>query len=327
MKKRRFIIIEPDGDISRWLFSDLENRPNVDVLLKPVNLNNKILKFIRKIHFSYKLNSIINLPCKSIWDKFYTLSKYKFSDEYEYIIIIGNFAINQFDLNYLDRIRKSYNAKIALLFTDPVCSEHAIRAYETTKKFKYDFIFTFDPGDAKKYNFTYTGPLYSYKTVKSEKPVRDIYFVGVNKNRIGILRDIYKKLNTAGIKCDFYVADVDKNDIKDDGIIYNERCSYEEVVNRIQRYNAILDVVQEGQTGATFRYFEAICYNKKLVTNNNNVKYLPFYNPDNILIFDDVNEIDPDWLLKPAVDYGYSGEFSPVRLLEMIDEECNKKIE
>lgn len=320
MKIRKYIIIEPNGDISRWLFSELESSPDVDILYKPWEIDSVILRYFRKIHFSHKINSFIELPFKNIWDRYYTLSQYNFGSEFDYVIIIGNFAINQFDLDYLEKIRENYEAKIVLLFTDPVCSEHALRAYEKTKHFVFDLVLTFDPNDAQKYHFVYTGPLYSFKPMKNEKAVRDVFFVGVDKNRLNILRTIYDKLNRNGAKCDFFVAGVKKKDIKDDGLIYNQRCSYEEVVARLQTYNVILDVVQEGQAGASFRYFEAVCYNKKLLTNNPNVKNLPFYSPDNICVFSDVNDIDPDWIFSPAVNYGYNGEFSPYHLLSKIDD-------
>lgn len=320
MKEKRFIVVEPGGDISKWLFSELEDQPNVDILYKPTNISNTFLRKVKKAHFSRKINHIVNIPFKRIWDRYYTLSSYDFLPQYEYYIIVGNFAICEFDLEYLEKIRKKHNAKIVLLFTDSICSEHAKRAYDTTQKFKYDYVYTFDPKDAKEYGFLYTGPLYSYKPIKRQEIVRDLYFVGVNKNRLSILREIYNKLTNKGVTCDFYVAGVPKGEISNDGIIYNERCSYEQVIDRIQKYNVILDIVQEGQTGATFRYFEAVCYNKKLITNNRTIKNYPFYSPDNMLVFDDIDEIDSEWIHIPAKEYGYRGEFSPVNWINRIGE-------
>ncbi|WP_446787730.1 hypothetical protein [Macellibacteroides fermentans] len=319
--KKKYIFIEPDGDISRWLFHDLENAEDVDVLLKPVDMSSSCLRFLRKIHFSKKINNIVKIPLKSIWESFYTISNYPFEAEYEYYIIIGNFAITYFHLEFLEKLRRRGNIKIVLYFTDPVCSEHATVAYETTKKFNYDYVYTFDSSDAIRYNFYYTGLMYSYKHVAKKRIESDIYFVGVNKNRLATLRKIYKKLTDNGVNCDFYVAGVNEQDVVADGIIYNKRCSYNEVVEKLQSYRAILEVLQNGQSGVTLRYYEAICYNKKLITNNPEVKKLPFYSSDNIFVFNDICEIDPCWVLEGTPDYGYKGEFSPLNWIRRIGNE------
>jgi hypothetical protein len=48
--------------------------------------------------------------------------------------------------------------------------------------------------------------------------------------------------------------------------------------------NVILDVAKQGQTGLTFRPFEALGLNKKLITTNASIKDYDFYDPENIMI-------------------------------------------
>ena len=48
-----------------------------------------------------------------------------------------------------------------------------------------------------------------------------------------------------------------------------------------------MDLVRKNQTGLSFRFFEAMPLQKRIITNNLNVKNYSFYNTNNILIIDD----------------------------------------
>ena len=54
----------------------------------------------------------------------------------------------------------------------------------------------------------------------------------------------------------------------------------------------IVDIVQGNQSGLSFRVFEAIALEKKIITNNPNIKNYNFYNPNNILVIDDELQFD-----------------------------------
>lgn len=59
---------------------------------------------------------------------------------------------------------------------------------------------------------------------------------------------------------------------------------------------AILDIVRENQTGLSFRVFEAMAFQKKLITNNANIHNYNLYNPNNILVLKkDVSDINSDF--------------------------------
>ena len=91
------------------------------------------------------------------------------------------------------------------------------------------------------------------------------------------------------------------------------------MVEKTLNSNCILELMNDNQAGNTLRFKEAVCYNKKLLTNNRAAFDSPYYDERYIRVFDDVSEIDPEWIAqKCAVDYCYGGEYSPQRLLEMI---------
>lgn len=321
--KKRYLFIEPDGDISQWMFEELTQAEDVDVFLSPCLVPSPFLNRLKQLHFSRLINRYVPLPFKSVWDRFYTIRDYPFLPDTEYYIVIGNYAITFFDLNYLEKLRSrpDTHIRIVLYFTSTVHAEYGIGAWQATKKFKFDYIYTFDPEEALRYGFYYTGLLYSMHPMEKTDVTADLYYIGVNKeNRLSLLRGIHRQLTAHGKSCDFYLPGVRDADIRNDGIHYNRRFPYRQVVQDLQKYRAILEI-QEAQAGVTLRYFEAICYNKKLITNNAAVKDLPFYSPENILVFHDPEEIDPVWIDNGTCDYGYQGEFSPIAWIRRIGNE------
>lgn len=91
------------------------------------------------------------------------------------------------------------------------------------------------------------------------------------------------------------------------------------VILKMKENFGILEVVQKGQKAQTARYYEAVCANKKLLTNNHYIKELPFYDERYMKVFDDFSNIDIEWIKRrEKIAYGYNGEFSPVKILDVI---------
>lgn len=65
--------------------------------------------------------------------------------------------------------------------------------------------------------------------------------------------------------------------------------------------NCILEILQEGQYQQSIRYFEAIIYNKKLLTNNKNVKNLPYFDERYMRYFSSITDIDLSGLKKKKI--------------------------
>ena len=68
----------------------------------------------------------------------------------------------------------------------------------------------------------------------------------------------------------------------------------------IAESKCILDYNQEGQVGLSLRPMEALFLERKLITNNTDIKNYDFYNHDNIFILgeDNINEIK-EFINKP----------------------------
>ena len=61
----------------------------------------------------------------------------------------------------------------------------------------------------------------------------------------------------------------------------------------LNHYEIILDIAKPNQHGLSFRIFESLGMNKKIITNNRSVMEYDFYNPNNILVIDFDNLIIP----------------------------------
>jgi hypothetical protein len=189
-----------------------------------------------------------------------------------------------------------------------------------------DQVFSFDKQDCKKYNLNFFD-MYSLNgnrvTMPSEETC-DVFYVGNcrSKSRYNNLLKIYEKFRK-DIRCEFHIVGVDLDEqMYSREIIYNKMMTYSDVIKKIHCCDCILEIVNDGQDGNTLRFKEAVCYNRRLLTNNQSVKKTKYYNSKWIQVFETPEQIDVGWLTqKTKVDYQYKGEFSPMGLLQRIVEE------
>jgi hypothetical protein len=62
---------------------------------------------------------------------------------------------------------------------------------------------------------------------------------------------------------------------------------YEKSLPYVKNTKCLLEIVQTHQEGLTLRMMEAMFFNKKIVTNNQNIKNYDFYDTRNIYILND----------------------------------------
>lgn len=326
MAEKKIIIyfILPEGrwsELNRSMFADLYDDSRVNILeskFKP--LKSKTLMFLRKIHYSKKINKIINLPFKEKWK--YTLDEISFDKDKRYILIFSD-SVYPITDGYIKILKNKYDVVCALFLLN---TQTELNIKITNSYLPYlDYIFTFDYSDAKK--FGYIECLYLYSKTNFDINIvtlKDMYFIGVDKGRLVKIKRINELAQKAKVDVMIRVQGVNETTIAnnhEENIIYNQWISYDESLKEMLKCNCILELLKAGQTGATLRYYEAVCYNKKLLTNNKNVVNLPFYNPDYIHVFENPEDIDWNWVKEQIpVDYHYDGRFSPKKLIDRIIE-------
>ena len=219
----------------------------------------------------------------------------------------------------LKYLKRKYDAFFVLYYIDTV--ERSVSKYANYLREQgvFDVVFTFDNADAVKYHLRFWQTPYSVMNEKQDNKI-DLYFCGVDKDRFAII-DAISKIKTLNFAMD--LIQTDKNITYEDDRVsihtVDEILPYETVLGKTLLANCILEIVRPGQIGFTLRAFEAVVYNKKLLTNNEYIKEFKFYNSAYMKIFKSVEDIDWNWVKeKSTVNYYYNGEFSPIRFIEEI---------
>jgi hypothetical protein len=176
----------------------------------------------------------------------------------------------------------------------------------------FDEVYSFDKDDIKKYNFKETSNYnYIQKSNNQSKNEYDVLYVGSIDNRIEKLNEIGDFFNKENIKYKFYI-------IGKKSFVYNlkkifkkkyqnlnfqrNRINQEDLITLYSKSATIIDLVRDNQSGLSFRFFEAMALEKKIITNNKSVMHYNFYSNKNIYVMENLEtEIDIDFI-KTAYD-------------------------
>ena len=333
MKDRKFIILYSRRHEEYDLFADLKCLDDVHLEvcdLKDVRSN--VLRFLRSIHLSGELARFLHVPLKKKW--FRKLDLDLNPDELYYLVIVDK-ALEAIPITYLKQLTENKNITSVLLLLNSTHSSVIKYIQREIEAVKWDAVFTFDENDAKTKDYDVLE--YNYYSKREENDIlnrfpadriSDVYYIGILKNsRKNLLFDIYDYLRRNSIRVEFHLmhsilSSLEFRPYKDEIDYYTSKrglIPYDQVLASVIYSKTILEIVGDGQTGPTLRYYEAVCYNKKLLTNNPNIMNFPFYNDRYMRVFNSPQDIDINWLRSnETVEYGYNDEFSPVHLLEMI---------
>jgi len=159
----------------------------------------------------------------------------------------------------------------------------------------FNRIYSFDPDDVAQYNFL---PITNYiyldkKEIKPNNAFKYGAFIILSKDeRLPVLNALSHKLDEISVPYKFIVVTAKKKEGLNPNItVQKERLSPQEVEGSLDESLVLVDLLRPNQTGLSFRIFEALAYQKKLITTNASVKNYDFYNPQNIMI------IDPDTII------------------------------
>lgn len=164
---------------------------------------------------------------------------------------------------------------------------------------QYDFeILSFDKSDCEKYNLIFHNqiiPIIKDLDVKiCDK--QSIYFCGYDKGRVSLLKELGRIFLSLGLKPHFDIVPGKDGYVDNKGYeSYIHKCgrkSYLDFLTSELSHGAILEVVQSGQHGITWRPIEAAVYRRKLITNFKEIKNYDFYNPHNVFIIGEDNYND-----------------------------------
>lgn len=238
---------------------------------------NYIIRFLRKKFFEYKL------PFREL-----LFGEWKRNlDKYDLIVIIRD-RYGEFMANY---ISENSNARIVLYYMDPY--EKSV-FWEQLKPNNNCVISSFEIETCKSKGFVYN-PLFCFREKKGETKINnDVFFIGTDKGRLKELLKYENIFNGLGLTTYFHICKSPGNIYEDnDNYKYKNKITYPELLKNVRRSKALLEILPEGQNDMTLRGYEAYFFEKKLITNNKNIKDYSFYNKNNIFILgvDNLNEL------------------------------------
>lgn len=306
---------------SYWMWKDAEKNHDCKFIYPPKWCRNK---FVMKIHEKTYKNSL----AQKLWFRIYLHgSRWKKSNNN--ILITSDYNPWVYTPAFFEWVKKKYHAKIAL------CCLNILRGKRNPKindvslydvKKRVDIVYSSDPEDAKRFGLSAFESIYSaVSDYKKPQIKQDLFYVGADKGRAPILLAICKQLQ--GVKMLLHLVGdrkyIGKYKVLGHYVPQNAAfLPYQKVVQNILESNCILDIVENGQKGMTLRWPEALTYNKKLLTNNENIRSHRYYNPEYVQIFRNVNEIDIEFVKKRTnVDYGYQGDYNPQKFVRRIVKE------
>ncbi len=204
--------------------------------------------------------------------------------KFDYCFIIRGDLIPENVLKYA----RSVSTKMIDYQLDGLAVSEKILEYNNL----FDQIYVFDEQDVVDY------PNYNLKAITNcffeeenttEKSI-DFSYIGVNtENRFDILsdfHDVLKRINQDS-KINFYLKqDEFHAKFSDKLIMLNKPFTYQECLEISNESKILIDLKREEHDGLSLRFFEAMNYNNKIITNNKSVAKYDFYNPNNIFITD-----------------------------------------
>jgi|SRR5690606_26512564 hypothetical protein len=162
-----------------------------------------------------------------------------------------------------------------------------------------DRFFVFDTNDLSVGGMLPTTNFYfDYMTPSFPNNHSTVYYLGSYlEERIDILSDINAKLETLHVNKNIKIVSDRKRVVElvaSKGLTpTSEVISYEENLQNVFKSNVLIDIQNPVHKGLSFRIFEGIGYDKKVITTNADVVNYDFYQPENFLVWDgqDVQEL------------------------------------
>ena len=250
-----------------------------------INFNTFIYKYpnILVRYYNFILKTVFKKNLKNIHYGNEILKKLKENNEVQDIILTikGDFIDSKSILKF-----KNYTKKSIAYFNDG-----ASRCPKIIRVIPYfDEVYSFEKEDCNKYNLKFTTNwIYPIQPKTNQSVDYKVFNISSKDKRFPIISRITTILKEKKINYKVIVFDKENKD-QDPNIEYTTKhIPLSEVNNYIHNAQVLLDINRKGQNGLTFRVFESIGLEKKLITTNTDIKSYDFYNPNNILIIDEKN--------------------------------------
>ncbi len=296
-----------DSDYYSSCFSTTNDEKEIIFLNN--TLGNGFLSKVQKLCVSEITNKVITVPFKNIWMNDFSgwLKNYEqdvcfvFSKNQSWLLKYKNGK-------YFDILREKYPGCKIIMYLGNIMSSYYKFEVEFFKT-RCDYLISYDEEDARKYDLIYLPLPYGKVYIENDHNISefDVFFCGKAKDRLEDILRIYEYLSNNGLNCLFFVSGVKGAKKSSEHIIYNRRLKYSRYLQYMKKSKIILEVIPKGSFGDTLRVKEALTYGKLLITDNKNICFRDFYNPEQIFVYDKNYGIDLE-KLKRNMNKEFSGK-------------------
>jgi hypothetical protein len=154
----------------------------------------------------------------------------------------------------------------------------------------FDEVYSFEKADVEKFGLKFITNFIPVDEPDKCANEKGVFHISSYDSRAKTIVDVARQLEKFEYPYTFVVKSGRPLDSKFLNVIL-EYVDCKEVMQLMKESSIILDVQKENQEGLSFRVFEALGYDKKLITTNEDVRNYDFYNPENILIVDRENPV------------------------------------
>lgn len=209
-----------------------------------------------------------------------------------------------FEHSTLEHMKKCTNRLVTFLY------DNLDRHPAQDKLHFFDKIFSFDDQDIQNYGFeklTNYNYLPFLPKEQQNSHVDALYITSYDKKRIEQLKVLSQKFQRLNLSFDLYVIgkkswkhQIIKPFTENKIIFSKKKICHKNLPQYYKNTKVILDLMRKNQYGLSFRIFEAMALEKKIITDNEKIKNYDFYNSNNILVLNkDFSNITKDFFETP----------------------------
>jgi len=174
----------------------------------------------------------------------------------------------------------------------------------------FDKFFSFEPKDVRAHQLNFLPNFYSPDLAihKNNQPQFDLSYVASYDSRSTVLENILVSLSPLQLKTNINILapkTIEPKNKNEKSITwFTDVLPRKEMIRIMNDSSVLLDIAQPKQEGLSFRVFEAMILEKKIITTNRSVTTYDFYDPKNIFVWENENTI-------PSKDF-FTSAYSPV---------------
>ena len=333
MDKYKLVVFGDEWDVYKVAYRDWIENPKIVYI--PTFRPQGFLGTLQRLHLNPKLNAVVNLPWKWMWNKciLRDVGKGRMC-----FLILDKWLRMEGGIALLPYLREHYPDAMIVCYAQDLLEKiedlYWKRAVDVDYVKRYaDLFVSYDKDDAARYGILYYPTVYSPICMDGVKGNYryDLFFLGRDKGRLGKLVDICMAAKDRGLKCRFVMLGVPLKDrIECEGMEY-EDCAvpYMENLRCCAESRCVVELLQTLASSPTYRTWEAISLNRKLLTNQTVIKKEEVYDERYVSVFHDVDDIDWDFVKRPvpfADANPFQEQIRPEALIRFLERELKIEI-